>query len=222
MQRRAEPELMDDERQARAYAAADFSEPHDQFVELFAQCFPDFDAQSSVLDLGCGPADITLRFARRFPSCELMGVDGSEAMLRCGREALAQSGLAQRVQLHLAYLPQASLPQYCYDAVISNSLLHHLKDLAVLWQSITRYAKPGAAVFVMDLLRPSDEQKACSLVEQYAGNEPEVLRNDFYCSLLAAYREEEVLQQLKQSELSALALRVVSDRHFIVFGRINA
>ncbi len=54
MERVPELELMDDAAQAEAYARADFSEPHNHFVELFKQCFPG-PVQGAVLDLGCGP-----------------------------------------------------------------------------------------------------------------------------------------------------------------------
>ncbi|HEX6174620.1 MAG TPA: SAM-dependent methyltransferase, partial [Candidatus Binatia bacterium] len=62
MERIPEPELMDEDEQARAYALADFAEPHNHFVELFRECFPDEAITGHVLDLGCGPADVTLRF----------------------------------------------------------------------------------------------------------------------------------------------------------------
>ena len=66
MQRIPEPELMDEFDQARAYAAADFSEPNERFVELFLATFPGFD-RGTILDLGCGPGDIALRLAGRLP-----------------------------------------------------------------------------------------------------------------------------------------------------------
>lgn len=66
IERIPEPELMDDPEQARAYAGADFSEPHQAFVERFTQCFPRHRPRR-VLDLGCGAADITIRFARAIP-----------------------------------------------------------------------------------------------------------------------------------------------------------
>ena len=68
MERIPEPELMDDPAQAYAYANADFSEPHQAFVERFTQCFPGH-APRRVLDLGCGAADITIRFARAYADC---------------------------------------------------------------------------------------------------------------------------------------------------------
>jgi hypothetical protein len=57
MKRIPEPELMNEASQARAYAEADFSEPNQLFMQLFTEHFPGFDG-ATVVDLGCGPADI--------------------------------------------------------------------------------------------------------------------------------------------------------------------
>ena len=70
----------------------------------------------------------------------------------------------------------------------------------------------------MDLLRPSSREDARALVEQYAAEEPEILRVDFFNSLLAAYRLDEVENQLGAAGFEHLHLEVVTDRHFIVWG----
>jgi ubiquinone/menaquinone biosynthesis C-methylase UbiE len=219
MERIPEPELMSDPEQARAYAEADFAEPHGRFVAEFRRCFPAEPMDGWVLDLGCGPGDIVQRFARAFPACRVDGVDGAEAMLAPGRQAIAAAGLTERVRLIHGYLPHCRLPRAHYDAVISNSLLHHLNDPMVLWAAIESYARPGAPVFVMDLLRPGSPAAATALVEAYAGEEPEILRRDFYHSLLAAYRPEEIEAQLVTAGMSHLDLEVISDRHWLVSGR---
>lgn len=218
MERVPEPELMDDAAQAAAYACADFEEPHARYIELFHETFPDEAITGTVLDLGCGPADITIRFARAHPDCAVHGVDGAEAMLAHGRDRLKREGLAERVRLIHGYLPGVALPLSKYDAVISNSLLHHLRDPMVLWNAVKDHAKPAAPVFVMDLLRPFRVEDARSLMEQYAAGEPEVLRRDFFHSLCAAYRVDEIEAQLAAAGLPSLQARVVSDRHLIVSG----
>lgn len=220
MQRTPEPELMDDAEQARAYAEADFEEPHNQFVAQFRSLFPGEDAQGDVLDLGCGPADVLIRFARAFPRCHIDGIDGAAAMLAHGQAAVERAGFSPRVRLFHGYLPGAELPNKHYAAVISNSLLHHLNDPAVLWRAVRDHAAPGAAVFVMDLMRPASPAQAQDLVDQYATNEPEVLRRDFYNSLLAAYEVGEVTQQLLGAGLPQLRVEAVSDRHLVVWGRV--
>jgi SAM-dependent methyltransferase len=219
MQRVPEPELMDDEAQARAYAEADFEEPHSRFVRLLCERFPDLPADGSALDLGCGPADVTLRVARILPAWTLDGIDGSLAMLRYGHRAIARAGLTARVQLVHAYLPTDALPREQYDLVFSNSLLHHLRDPMVLWHSVSRWAAAGNAVFVMDLMRPNSRDAATALVQTYAFAEPDVLRRDFFNSLLAAYRVGEVRDQLAAAKLTTLQVEAVSDRHLIVWGR---
>lgn len=220
MERVPETELMDDAVQAAAYAQADFEEPHARFVELFRETFPNELIRGTVLDLGCGPADITLRFVRAYPDCAMHGVDGAEAMLAHGRDRLRLEGLAERVRLIHGYLPGVVLPQAEYSAVISNSLLHHLRDPMVLWNAVKTHAKPGAPVFVMDLRRPSSRSHAQALVAEYAANEPPILRHDFFHSLLAAYVPDEVAAQLRQAGLASLEVKEVSDRHLLVYGRL--
>jgi SAM-dependent methyltransferase len=216
MQRIPEPELMDDAHQARAYAQADFATPHQTFVDQFRARFP-AHAPRAVLDLGCGACDVTIRFARAYPDCQLVAVDGAAAMLTEARAALAHAGLAARVRIEQRRLPDTVGLAPGFDTVISNSLLHHLHDPQVLWRSIRALASPGAVVWVMDLMRPASRAHAEQLVREYAGAEPAVLRRDFLHSLCAAFRPDEVRAQLEAADL-ALSVEAVGDRHLRVAG----
>jgi SAM-dependent methyltransferase len=222
MQRIVEPELMDEAEQARAYAQADFSEPNQRFVDLLAQLWPGH-ARGRVADLGCGPGDIALRVAARWPQAQVDALDGSAAMLACAVAAAAREPLAAaRVRFVQGLLPGTGLPPASYDLLISNSLLHHLHDPAVLWQELRRLGRPGAGVLVMDLRRPADEAAAAAIVATYAGDEPEVLRRDFHASLCAAFTPQEVRAQLAAAGLAGLEVRTVSDRHLVVHGQLPA
>ena len=219
MKRTPEPqELMDEADQARAYAEADFSAANEQFLDLFAQAHPG-NFKGRMLDLGCGPADIPLRFARRYPDARIDAVDGAPAMLELAQQAISAENLDSRIQLHCQYLPTSSLPRL-YDAVVSNSLLHHLNDPLDLWRSITGCALPGGLVLVMDLLRPETPEQADTLVAEYAADAPEVLRRDFHASLHAAYTLNEVREQLRACGLHTLKIAQVSDRHLAVTGTL--
>lgn len=170
MQRIPEPELMNDTTQAQAYARANFDFPHKFFIELFKEKFPQLNVVGEVLDLGCGPCDVTRRFAWTYPQAVLHGVDGAAAMLEQATILNKQNGLLNRVLLVEGCLPDVVLPQQHYHLIISNSLLHHLHDPFVLWDSIQQHAKPFATVFVMDLLRPESELDARKLMIKYAAN----------------------------------------------------
>ena len=219
MQRIPEPELMDEPEQAAAYAAADFAEAHSRIVAAFEQFFPQVEVAGPVLDLGCGPGDIGFRFAVRFPDCEIFGVDGAAEMLALARERkAAESLVGQRVNFIEGLLPGAPIPGLAYAAIISNSLLHHLHNPAVLWEAINRYASRGTHIFIADLYRPQSAIEAQRLVDQYAAGEPEVLRRDFYHSLFAAFEPGEIETQLAAADLHELSVDVLTDRHLIVHG----
>jgi SAM-dependent methyltransferase len=219
MRRITEPELMDDPAQAAAYAEADFTEAHARIVAGFEACFPRVKVAGRVLDLGCGPGDISFRFASRHLDCTVIGVDGSAAMIALARKRLVQEpSLAARVQFIESRLPDATLPAGQYSAIISNSLLHHLHRPAVLWETVAAHACAGTYIYIVDLLRPQTTAQARRLVDVYAAGEPDVLRRDFYHSLCAAFEPAEVEAQLAAANLAELSVSVISDRHLAVYG----
>lgn len=220
MKRIPEPDLMNDPAQALAYANADFEQAHNEFVNQFKNCFNYTNVRGHTLDLGCGPADVTIRFAKMFPQCIIEGVDGSKNMLKHGRKAVIEQQLEHRIDLICGYLPKATLPRDNYDIILSNSLLHHLTDPMILWELIKKHARPDTLIFIMDLMRPDSIDSAKQLVNSYANNEPDVLKEDFLNSLCASYEPDEVQKQLRRAGLTQLKLKPISDRHFIVYGHL--
>jgi ubiquinone/menaquinone biosynthesis C-methylase UbiE len=222
MDRSLEPELMLDPAQAGAYAHADFSAPNQAFCDFLLARLSNLPNDCHSVDLGCGPADIVRRLATARPEWHFTAIDGSEAMLAPARAALREANLLQRVQLVCSHLPElpSTVKQHSYDLVISNSLLHHLPDPSVLWRTVRRLAKPGAAVLVGDLLRPQSPAAAQAIVDTYATGEPDILRRDFLQSLCAAFTAEEIIAQLETAGLSGLRFEPVSDRHGYVFGTL--
>jgi SAM-dependent methyltransferase len=106
------------------------------------------------------------------------------------------------------------------DAAISNSLLHHLPNPLQFWDKLRFFVKPGSPVLVMDLLRPESPEAALAIVDRYASGAPDILRRDFYNSLLAAFTEDEIGAQLAQMNLTRLLIDVPDDRHWVVGGII--
>lgn len=215
MERTLEPEIMDDRDAARAYAHADFSDSNRTFIEYLITHFP--SPLREVVDLGTGPADVPVQLARALPSVRVTAVDGSREMLAIAGERLRSARLEGRIELHLGRMPGLALPERAFDAVLCKDMLHHLADPQVLWSEARRLARPGAAIVVMDLMRPHSPEQARAIVEQVAGGEHPVLKTDFYHSLLAAFTVEEVRAQLHGAGLELTVTRA-SDRHLMVRG----
>ncbi len=229
IERVCEPELMDGAEQARVYAAADFSATDQAMVERIALCFGSRVGER-ILDLGCGPGNITFRLASRYPSSQVVGVDGSGAMLAIAiarldqlREHQRQQGTPPRgtVSFVQAVLPSSRL-EGGYDAVVSNSLLHHLHDPQVLWSTVHQLASPGAAIYIKDLRRPADQATLERLVTTHAAGAPPVLQHDYRQSLGAAFTVQEVQDQLRQAGLEQLLVREAEDRYLEIIGRHQA
>lgn len=220
MHRTPEPELMDDQEEARVYAQADFSEVNAKFVRDLLAAVGGGASPLTAMDLGCGPADIPLRLKQQRPDWNVIGLDGAMSMLRLGNDA-ARSRLAGRsLPLILAAAQQLPVRAASIDLVFSNSLLHHLPEPVPFWKEIGRIAKPGAHVFVRDLMRPASAQDARRIVDVNAGTEPALLQEEFYRSLLAAFTVNEIEQQLQSAGLSRLRVQPVSDRHLDICGRL--
>jgi len=215
MDRILEPEVMDDMQQAMAYAQADFSSSNQMFVDGLVEAYE--TKLGTVLDIGCGPGDIPIRLAQAKPSAYVIAVDASEVMVCLAHEASEKADLLRRVRVIHGRIPGLRLRQGGFDAIVSKDLLHHLPDPMALWDEVKRLGRPGTAVYVMDLFRPESEEATKQIVESVSANEPEILKRDFYNSLLAAFTPDEVRDQLRQAELG-FAVEAVSERHMRIHG----
>lgn len=215
MDRILEPQIMDGQAEADAYARADFAESNQWYADHFTAEYPDH--LHEIVDLGCGPADVTIRVAHLARHARIVAVDGSAAMLEFARQAVHAAHLAQRINIHLGRLPGLALPEHHFNAVLSKDMLHHLPDPQALWSEVRRLGQPGAAVYVMDLVRPDSPMEAREIVERVAGNEHPVLKEDFFNSLCAAFTVEEVRSQLKSAGLP-LTVEQATARHMRIKG----
>jgi len=223
MKRVPEPALMNDPRQAAAYAGRGLDNAYWLFMQLFHKYFPDLVPKEAILDLGCGPAAIPLRLAKHFRNCQIHCVDAAPQMLIQGEQAVQRERLEEQVHFFHGNLPdKLPLPQDRYEMVISNSLLHHLTDPMILWDAIRDYCLPGGAIFIVDLLRPTSEEKAQLLVDQYMPDAPPLLRQDMLRSLLAAYTIDEVKAQLKQANHTKnITLSMTTTFQFAAYGYLE-
>ena len=155
MKRIPEPEVMDDVLEAESYASeaalAYLSRIDDTFVERFLRIGL---KDGLVLDLGSGPGVIPIKIALKCKGLEVLGVDLSEAMLQIASKNLQAAGLGSRVRFARADAKRLDFPDCTFDAVISNSLLHHLQDPRVVLVEAARVLKPGGVVLIRDIRRP--------------------------------------------------------------------
>jgi 2-polyprenyl-3-methyl-5-hydroxy-6-metoxy-1,4-benzoquinol methylase len=227
MQRCPEPELMNAQDQVLAYANADFSSGDHSVIErlseLIEQSCHAFPAAPLILDLGCGPGNISERLAVRWPLCDVIGVDGAPSMIDTANQRL--TGFNPSIQ-NLKYL-LFDVSLCCLDdmsqisgasVIVSNSLLHHLHQPQRLWTLVKHLGGPNALMLHRDLRRPSNEQDVDALCDRHVSHAPPVLQRDFRASLLAAFTADEVREQLEEAGLGQFIVKEIGDRYLEVSG----
>jgi ubiquinone/menaquinone biosynthesis C-methylase UbiE len=218
MKRILEPEIMDDREQVAAYAKADFSSSNQMFVDKILETYP--DQLGSILDIGCGPADVAIRILQSMPFAKVTAVDASLPMVEIAKQAVQKAGFQDNIDVVLGRVPGIDLGDKQFQTIASKDLLHHLPDPSIFWEEVVKLATRTAAIYVMDLYRPNSHEDAKKIVESVSGNEPEILKRDFYHSLLAAFTVDEIQGHLESASLP-LNVTKVSERHFLVHGVLS-
>ena len=229
MERIPEPQIMNASEQVKAYSEADFSLSDGNMVDHFEEFLKSINfiiyKENLIIDLGCGPGNITERLSLRWPSAHVIGVDGSLEMLKVARnrkEKLWSQGHSGSISykneelsslsIHLLGLSKPA------EVVVSNSVLHHIHEPSQFWQTVRNLGKKGSVTFHRDLRRPLSLEQTIAIKEKYQNDAPAVLNKDFLASLRAAFTVEEVKLQLKEAGLSQLKVFEVDDRYLEVVG----
>ncbi len=227
MKRIPEKPLMEGTFQVKSYSDANFSRSDKEYVlrlEEFLASKKKLPSQDDLLvDLGCGPGNITELLAERWPKTRVVGIDGSQMMLAeaLRRERRLDLENLEYVNLFLsAEMVQASDLFLKANIVVSNSLLHHFPYPSSFWKVLKSIAEPLSLVFHRDLRRPDSFEQMLSLQKKHLPIAPEILISDYMASLQASFTVEEVREQLKNEELSKLQVVEVDDRYIDIFGEL--
>jgi ubiquinone/menaquinone biosynthesis C-methylase UbiE len=208
-----EPEAMDTPEEARDYDAMDHSEVNGRFVADFLAAHGPCRG-GEILDVGTGPARIPIALCRADPSARLLGIDLAPSMLdRAGRN-LAEAGLEGRIQCLRVDAKALPFANGRFEAVVSNSLVHHLPDPLPVLAEMARLVVPGGTLFLRDLARPDGPEAVTGLVTTYAGKESPPARALFETSLHAALTLEEIQEIVRALGLPTEGVARTSDRHW--------
>lgn len=110
--------------------------------------FPDLK-DKKVLDLGCGYG-WHCKYAVQMGASEVLGIDSSEKMLKRAKTDNAD----QRITYRVCGIDEYVYPENAYDLVISNLVLHYIKNLEEVYQKVYQTLKSGGH-FLFNIEHPS-------------------------------------------------------------------
>lgn len=224
-----EPEVMDTPEEADDYNAMDHGEVNRRFVDDWLAAAQrlcgEVDAlglagePTRVLDVGTGTALIPIEICRRGVQCRLLAVDLAEEMLKLARHNVAAAGYDKSIQAERVDAKALPYELAAFDAVISNSIVHHIPEPAEVFAEMLGVLRPGGLLFVRDLVRPGDDATLESLAAMYAGQENAHQQAMFRASLHAALALEEVRALVVQFGLPPACVEQTTDRHWTLAAR---
>lgn len=104
---------------------------------------------AGVLDVGCGPGDVVIAFARSTgPGGRAVGVDASTVMLEEARRRAAEAGVV--AEFHLGDAQALDFADGAFDACRSERTFQWLSDPALALSEMVRVTRPGGPVAVID------------------------------------------------------------------------
>jgi ubiquinone/menaquinone biosynthesis C-methylase UbiE len=208
-----EPEAMDTPDEARDYDAMDHSGVNARFVSEFLAAHGPCRG-GAILDVGTGPGRIPIELCRADPTATVLAVDLARHMLNLARENVATASLSDRIQLELVDAKGIPYPDGQFEAVLSNTIIHHIPNPAPALAEMVRLVAPGGTLMVRDLTRPACDDDIVSLVEAHAAGEPESARALFEASLRAALTIREIQAMVSALGLPPEGVTSTSDRHW--------
>jgi ubiquinone/menaquinone biosynthesis C-methylase UbiE len=111
---------------------------------LLAELEPGLD----LLDVGCGPATITVDLARRVAPGRVVGIDRAAEVIASASAFAAEQGVA--IALQAADVYALPFPGASFDIVHAHQVLQHLTDPVRALREMRRVLRPGGVLAARD------------------------------------------------------------------------
>lgn len=108
------------------------------------------DGHERILDVACGTGELERRVMATYPAQAIVGVDLTEAMLARARTKLAAFPHVVFYQADSAALP---FPETSFDAVITCSALHYMRNPERVFSEFSRVLSPNGRLILLDWTR---------------------------------------------------------------------
>ncbi len=180
----------------------------------------------SMLDIGCGAGNFSLKLRQRLPEIEVTLIDLSQPMLDRASERLKVGVTALQVDIREYDLPAESL-----DIVLAAAVLHHLRTEAEwisVFTKIHKALRPGGSFWIFDMVEHELESVHQIMWRRY-GEYLSAFKGDEYRDHVFAYIDKEdtprslifQLDILRQAGFSRLEV-LHKNSCFAAFGAVKA
>ena len=146
-----------------------FAKKYDELVRNNEQAQEDFKRlayktaaviqEGNLLDIGSGPAYISIEIAKLLPNVKIIGIDISDTMIEIATKNIEEQGLSERIILRKEDACKMTFNDSSFNFAISSDSLHHWKKPIQVLSEVFRVLKPGSKAFITDFTKDAPKEK---------------------------------------------------------------
>ena len=147
---------------------------------------------STLLDIGCGAGNYTLKMLERIPRLSVTLLDLSRPMLEKATERISEKFDVPVVPVQ-GDIREADFQDCRFDIIVASAVLHHLRtddEWTSVFSKFHRIIKPGGSIWISDLIRHSLPDIQALMWKRY-GDYLTQLKDERYREHVFAYIEKE-------------------------------
>jgi demethylmenaquinone methyltransferase/2-methoxy-6-polyprenyl-1,4-benzoquinol methylase len=184
------------------------------------------EGSNKIMDQACGTGILTLRIARQFPHCRVVGVDLLDEYLTLAKEKARRLKL-ENVEFILGRAEEV-FPGDGFDCITSSYLAKYA-ELGSLVQNVRKMLRPGGTLVMHDFTYPSDRtfghllelyfkllqavgRRTCPQWKTALEGLPELLRQTGWVTQLTRGLEENAFSEIHVQSLTLGTSAIVTAR----------
>ncbi len=156
-----------------------------------------------LLEIGPGPAYVSIEIAKRLPKVEIIGLEISDTMIEIAKKNAKEHEVSEKITLKKGDASKMPLEDSEFDFVITSGSLHHWKKPTQVVDEIYRVLRPGCRALVSDLMKDAPKEK----VDDFANKiDSKLMRWGLKHSFKESYTARQIEQMIKSTHFREIEI----------------
>jgi len=156
-----------------------------------------------LLEIGPGPAYVSIEIAKRLPKVEIIGLEISDTMIEIAKKNAKEHEVSEKITLKKGDASKMPLEDSEFDFVLTSGSLHHWKKPTQVVDEIYRVLRPGCRALVSDLMKDAPKEK----VHDFANKiDSKLMRWGLKHSFKESYTARQIEQMIKSTHFREIEI----------------
>ncbi len=182
-----------------AKTSQQMQEEYGRFAERVVSLFDG----GMLVEIGPGPAYVSIEIAKRLPNVEIVGLEISETMIEIAKENAEKHGLSEKITLRKGDASNMPFEDAEFDFAVTSGSLHHWKKPNQVLSEIYRILKPGCVALISDLRKDAPKGKVDEFADKIGSK---FMRWGLRHSFKEGYTARQMQEMVKSTQFSEIEI----------------